>query len=205
MKIAFIWIQWCWKWTQARILAEKYWFKVLEMWTEFRNVTKSGTEFWNKIKEIIEKWQQVPEDLWKELMKNILLENKDEKIIYDGFIRNEWNLELFEKLVKDYKIVLFELDLVKARDRLYNRVYDPLTWETFSGDLKINPKTWNELVKRQDDKDLEVIKRRFNEFVEKTLPIIEKEQKKWIVIEVNADQSIENVTKELEEKLWLKK
>jgi len=25
MKLAFVWIQWCGKWTQGRILAEKYW------------------------------------------------------------------------------------------------------------------------------------------------------------------------------------
>ena len=47
------------------------------------------------------------------------------------------------------------------------------------------------------------MKRRFNEFVEKTLPTIEIQQKQWIVYEINADQEISEVTKELEEKLWL--
>ena len=49
MKLAFVWIQWCGKWTQGRILAEKYWFKVLELWTEFRNIIKSGSELGEKI------------------------------------------------------------------------------------------------------------------------------------------------------------
>lgn len=204
MKIVFTWIQGCGKWTQARILSEKYGFKVLEMWTEFRNIVKSGTELWNQIKEIIDNWRQVPEELWKKIMETILLENNDEKIIYDGFIRNEWNLEVFNSIVKDYKVVLFQLDLVKAKNRLYNRMYDPETGETFSGDFETNPKNGNKLVKREDDKDLEAIQRRFSEFIEKTLPITEKQQKQGLVFEVNADQEIEKVTKELEEKLWLK-
>lgn len=204
MKIVFTWIQGCGKWTQARILSEKYGFKVLEMWTEFRNIVKSGTELWNQIKEIIDNWRQVPEELWKKIMETILLENNDEKIIYDGFIRNDWNLEVFNSLVKDYKVVLFQLDLVKAKNRLYNRMYDPETGETFSGDFETNPKNGNKLVKREDDKDLEAIQRRFSEFIEKTLPITEKQQKQGLVFEVNADQDIEKVTKELEEKLWLK-
>lgn len=204
MKIVFTWIQGCGKWTQARILSEKYGFKVLEMWTEFRNIVKSGTELWNQIKEIIDNWRQVPEELWKKIMETILLENNDEKIIYDGFIRNEWNLEVFNSIVKDYKVVLFQLDLVKAKNRLYNRMYDPETGETFSGNFQTNPKNGNKLVKREDDKDLEAIQRRFSEFIEKTLPITEKQQKQGLVFEVNADQDIEKVTKKLEEKLWLK-
>lgn len=204
MKLVFTWIQGCGKWTQARILEKKYGFKILEMWTEFRNFIKSGTELWNQIKEVVERWQQVPEELGKKLMESILLEHKDENIIYDGFIRNDWNLELFESIIKDYKVVLFELDLIKARDRLYNRVYDPETWETFSSDVEINPKTGNKLIRRDDDKNIDSVKRRFNEFVEKTLPTIEKQQKKWIVVEINADQEIEAVTRDIEERLGLK-
>lgn len=205
MKIVFTGIQGCGKWTQARILAEKYGFKIIEMWTEFRNIVKSWTELWNQIKEIIDKWRQVPEELWRKIMEQILTENKEENIIYDGFIRNNWNLEVFDSIVKDYKVILFELDLIKAKNRLYERMYDPESGETFPWDFTENPKTWTKLVRREDDKDLEAIKRRFLEFVEKTLPITEKQQKQWIVFEINADQDIESVTREIEESLWLKK
>ncbi len=204
MKLAFVWIQWCGKWTQGRILAEKYWFKVLELWTEFRNIIKSGSELWEKIKELVNNWMQVTEDLWREVMEKILTENTDENIIYDGFIRNKWNLEVFNNFVEDYKVVLFEIDLNKAKNRLYSRMYDLETWETFPWDMQVNPKNWNKLVKRDDDKDLEAIKKRFSEYIEKTLPVVEAQQKQGIVYEINADQEIEKVTEELERKLWLK-
>ena len=204
MKLAFVWIQWCGKWTQGRILAEKYWFKVLELWTEFRNIIKSGSELWEKIKELVNNWMQVTEDLWREVMEKILTENTDENIIYDGFIRNKWNLEVFNNFVEDYKVVLFEIDLNKAKNRLYSRMYDLETWETFPWDMQVNPKNWNKLVKRDDDKDLEAIKKRFSEYIEKTLPVVEAQQKQGIVYEINADQEIEKVTEELERKLSLK-
>lgn len=204
MKLAFVWIQWCGKWTQGRILAERYWFKVLELWTEFRNIIKSWSELGEKIKELVNNWMQVTEELWREVMEKILTENTDENIIYDGFVRNKWNLEVFNNFVEDYKVVLFEIDLNKAKNRLYSRMYDLETWETFPWDMTVNPKNWNKLVKRDDDKDLEAIKRRFSEYIEKTLPVVEAQQKQGIVYEINADQEIEKVTEELERKLWLK-
>lgn len=204
MKLAFVWIQWCGKWTQGRILAEKYWFKVLELWTEFRNIIKSWSELGEKIKELVNNWMQVTEELWREVMEKILTENTDENIIYDGFIRNKWNLEVFNNFVEDYKVVLFEIDLNKAKNRLYSRMYDLETWETFPWDMQVNPKNWNKLVKRDDDKDLEAIKKRFSEYIEKTLPVVEAQQKQGIVYEINADQEIEKVTEELEKKLGLK-
>ncbi len=204
MKLAFVWIQWCGKWTQGRILAEKYWFKVLELWTEFRNIIKSWSELGEKIKELVNNWMQVTEELWREVMEKILTENTDENIIYDGFVRNKWNLEVFNNFVEDYKVVLFEIDLNKAKNRLYSRMYDLETWETFPWDMQVNPKNWNKLVKRDDDKDLEAIKKRFSEYIEKTLPVVEAQQKQGIVYEINADQEIEKVTEELERKLWLK-
>lgn len=204
MKIALIWIQWCGKWTQARILVEKYGFKLIEMWTEFRNITKSGTELWNKIKETMERWEQIPENLWKELMSNILDENKEEKIIYDWFIRNKRNLEIFNQKIEDYIIIYFNLPIEIAKERLLWRMFDPETWETFPSSIKINPKNGNILVKREDDKDEKVILKRISEFEEKTLPILEIARKTWKVIEINANQKVEEVTKEIEEKLLLK-
>ena len=185
-------------------MAEKYWFKVLELWTEFRNIIKSGSELWEKIKELVNNWMQVTEDLWREVIVIIFNENNDDYIIYDGFIRNKWNLEVFNNFVEDYKVVLFEIDLNKAKNRLYSRMYDLETWETFPWDMQVNPKNWNKLVKRDDDKDLEAIKKRFSEYIEKTLPVVEAQQKQGIVYEINADQEIEKVTEELERKAWFK-
>lgn len=204
MKLVFTWIQWCGKWTQARILVEKYWYTLVEMWAEFRKIVKSWTDLWNKVKEIIESWAQVDSELGWEIMKEAINSQTSEKIIFDGFIRNDWNKLIFDELVPEYKAIFFQLSVEKAKQRLLWRMFDPITWETFLAWTTINPETWTELVKREDDKDESAILKRISEYEEKTLPIIEIQKNEWKVIEINADQSIENVSKEIIEKLNLK-
>jgi len=48
-------------------------------------------------------------------MENVLLEQTDENIIFDGFIRNDWNKEIFDRLLPDYKVLFFELSVDKAK------------------------------------------------------------------------------------------
>jgi len=204
MHIVFTWIQWCWKWTQARLLVEKYWFTLVEMWNEFRKVISSKSELWEKLKKILNSWEQVWNDIWKEIMQQAILSNNGEKIIFDGFIRNSWNKEIFDELLSDYKVIFFELSVEKAKKRLLWRMFDKETWETFLSDMEINPKTWWKLVKREDDKDEKAILKRISEYENKTLPIVEIQKKEWKILFVNADQSINNVFEELLNKLNLK-
>lgn len=203
MKLVFTGIQWCGKWTQARLLVEKYGFKLLEMWNEFRKIVSSWTELWNKVKSILNSWAQVDADIWKEIMENVLLSQTDENIIFDWFIRNERNKEIFDRLLPDYKVIFFELSVEKAKNRLLGRMFDTTTWETFPQGTTHNPKTWDLLVKRDDDKDEKAILKRISEYEDKTLPILEIQKQEGRVIEVNADQDIASVFAEIEEKLWL--
>jgi len=204
MKLVFTWIQWCGKGTQARILVEKYGYTLVEMWAEFRKIVKSGTELWNKVKEVIESWAQVDSELGWEIMRQAINSQTSDKIIFDGFVRNDWNKLIFDELVPEYIAVFFELSVEKAKARLLWRMFDPETWETFPAWTTINPETWTTLIKREDDKDEAAILKRISEYEEKTLPIIEIQKQEGKVIEINADQSIEEVAKEIEEKLNLK-
>jgi len=84
-------------------------------------------------------------------------------------------------------------------------MYDKETGETFPSWSEINPKNWNILVKRDDDKDENAILTRIQEFQNQTLPIVEIQREEWKVVDVNADQAVNEVYKELAEKVWLKK
>lgn len=203
MKLVFTGIQWCGKGTQGRILQEKFDFKILEMWGVFREVVASGTELGNEVKEVIESGALVSEELGRKIMKNALLENDYENIIYDAFIRLQWNLETFEEIIKDYRVVFFELSVEKAKERLLGRMYDSETGETFPNWTEINPKTGNKLIKRNDDKDEKAILKRISEYEKHTLPILEKQKAEGKVIVINADQAIEKVSEDLIEKLGL--
>lgn len=63
----------------------------------------------------------------EDAIQNTIDNYKDEHIIFDGFIRNDWNKEIFDRLLPDYKVVLFELSEKNARERLLGRMFNPIT------------------------------------------------------------------------------
>ena len=202
MNLVFTWIQWCGKWTQARFLIEKYWFNLVEMWWELRKIAKEDSDFGREIKSTIEAGKIVSPEMITAIIKKVVEENKWKKMIFDGFIRNQWNKADFESVVSNYKVVFFNLSEEKAKARLLWRMYDPETWETFRSWTLENPKTWTKLIKRKDDNE-ESILTRINSFVKYTLPVVDIQRSEWKVIDINADQSIEDVFKEIENKLKL--
>ena len=204
MKLVFTWIQWCWKWTQARLLVDNYGFTLLEMGQELRNIVSSWSELGLKIKWILESWALVSSDIVWEIMKEVLANQSNENLILDWFIRNEWNKKSLEKLVDNYQVVFFELSKEKAIERLLGRMYNPSTGETFIAWTKADPETWDELIVRKDDNEESILKR-IDEYMNNTLPTAELQRKEWRVISINADQSISEVASEMVEKLWLNK
>lgn len=202
MKLVFTWIQGCWKWTQARLLVEKYGFTLLEMWAELRKLADWESELWKRVKQTIESWALVTPSVVWEIMNEVITSQTNDKLILDWFVRNEWNRQSLDNITNDYKVVFFELSKEKAIDRLLGRMYDPITWETFPSSFKVNPSTWTELIKRKDDNEASILKR-IDEFMNNTLPTALEQEKQWKVIRVNADQDVESVFKELTTKLWL--
>ncbi len=206
MKLVFTGIQWCGKGTQARLLVEKYGFKLLEMWGEFRRVIASWSDLWKKIQELYDKGDQITAELWVAVMEdaiqNIIDNHNDEDIIFDAFIRNDWNIEIFNRLLPEYQVVLFQLSEEKSKQRLLGRMFNPKTWETFMAGTDTDPKTGDKLIQRADDNE-EWILKRIELYNTITLPIVEKQKKEGRVIEINADQSVEDVFRDLESKLGL--
>jgi len=203
MKLVFTGIQGCGKGTQGRLLAQKYGFEIVEMWGEFRKVIASGSELWKELKSVMDAGFLVHDELGAQVMKTAIESNNNkENVIFDAFIRLPWNKEVFDSYLTDYKVVFFDLSQEKAKQRLLWRMYNPSTWETFPFGTQTDPKSWDVLEKRKDDNESSILKR-IEEYVNQTLPIVEVQRKEGRVIEINADQPIEDVFAELEQKLEL--
>ncbi len=207
MKLVFTGIQGSGKGTQARLLAENYGFRLLEMWGEFRRVVESGSELWETLKEIMDRWDQVPGELGVAVMEsaveNIIENSPDENVIFDAFIRNDWNKEIFDRLLPDYQVVLFELSEQKAKERLLGRMFNPNSWQTFPTGTTHDPITGDPLIQRSDDNEEGILKR-IDLYRDVTLPIVEQQRAEGKVIEIDADQPLEEVFTQLKEKLLLK-
>ena len=203
MKLVFTGIQGSWKGTQARKLAEAYWYEIVEMWQELRKVIDSWTDLWKSLQEVMDKWFMVSDELWAEVMKQAIHRYKNtDKVIFDGFIRTQWNKEIFDSLLPSYKVVLFQLSEQKAKMRLLWRMYNPKTWETFPAHVTVDPKTWDQLIHRSDDTETSILQR-INEYTTQAIPIVEEQKKEHKVIEIHADQDPDAVFYELTQKLWL--
>lgn len=169
---------------------------------EFRKIIASWSELWEKLKLVLESWTQVDDTLWKEVMESVIKSQTAENIIFDWFIRNTWNKEIFDRILPNYQVIFFDFAKEKAIERLLGRMYDPETWETFPWWITINPKNWNELIKRKDDNETAILKR-IDEFMTKTVQIAKLQKEEWKVIEINADQTPEEVHQEIIKKLSL--
>jgi len=202
MKLVFIWIQGSGKWTQWKILQEKFGFNIFETGWALRKLAKENSELWKKVKETIEAWKQVSPELIEDILIDFINNSNSEKIIFDGLVRNAWNKATADKILWDYKVVFFDLPREIAEKRLLGRKYNPKTGETFLSSFNYDPKTWDKLEVRKDDNE-DSIKQRINEFFDKTMPVVEEYKKEWKLIEIDANNCIEWVTKELIEKLGL--
>ena len=65
-------------------------------------------------------------------------------------------------------------------------------------------KILNDRGERSDDKNLEIFHTRLKEFREKTVPVLQHYKSLGLLIEVNGNQSLEDVFKEIVEKLYKK-
>jgi adenylate kinase len=77
----------------------------------------------------------------EDAIQNIRQNYPEKHVIFDAFIRNDWNKEIFDRLMSDYKVVLFQLSEEKAKQRLLGRMFNPKTGETFPTGTTIDPKT----------------------------------------------------------------
>lgn len=202
MKLVLIWIQWSGKWTQWRILQEKYNFKLYETGTALREIATQDTNLWRLVKTTIDAWNQVSPEIVEGVLNSVVSDNSDQNLILDGFVRNMWNKESMDKIVGDYRVLYFNLPEDVAKSRLLGRMYDKKTWETFPAGATINPETWDTLTQRADDEE-SAIQNRIDLFYEITMPIVDIYRDEWKLLEVDALWTIDEVSSRIISKLWL--
>lgn len=202
-------IQGAGKGTQGKILAEEIGAAYFEMGGELRKLAREDSELGQKVKSIIEAGHLVPHEVVMEIVASFATKaGKDQPIIFDGIPRDEIQDSSFrglmEALGRDYSGVYFEIPREEAEKRLLTRrvcenckaVYPAL----FNGE-KCSA-CGGKLVTRADD-NADAIRTRIEIFYKETLPLIETWKSLNKMISVNGIGSIEEVTRELFQKIGL--
>lgn len=195
------------KGTQGKFLAEKYGLQVFEMGGKLREMIQSGSELGQKVKGIVEAGNLVDDDTIMQVVENFLSDLKSEsKVLFDGIPRTLIQSEKLMKLIashdRDAFAVLIKISSDEAIKRLTQRrvcedckgVYPP----SYSSDECQH--CGGKLVVRHDDNE-ESIKRRLENYEKETVPVIKSFYERDHLIEVDGEQPIEKVTKEMIEKV----
>ncbi len=183
--IILLGIQGSGKGTQARKLATEYGYQIFETGGELRSIAKTKTPLGKKIATIINSGNLVDSETIMELVENFVHEQEGRPILFDGIPRNKDQYDAFIQLEAKLKlqthIINFDLSDQKAKERITSRA-----------------KTEN----RADDTQ-EAIEKRISIFHSQTKPLLNEFAKSHEVVHINADQSIDDIYKELKSKINL--
>ena len=171
------------KGTQCDKIKEKYKIFHYSCGELLRQAVKENNKEAELINGYMKEGKIVPARITCELQKKCMEKNDKEykSFLCDGFPRNEENLKFFFEVMGNDVKVLCTLFLTCPEDVCIERIQK-------RGGGRV-------------DDNVETVKKRFKSLKEETIPTVEKLKDYGPVYEIKANQTIENVFKDIDEKL----
>ncbi len=184
MNWIFLGVQGSGKGTQAKLLAEKNHLVIFEAGAELRKLAKQNNPLSQEVTEIMQQGDLVRPEIINYIFKQFL-ENtpQDQGIILDGFPRSMEQMGVFEAMLKKYHRQFNIIHILLKKDQATKRLLKRAEIENRKDD---NPNT---------------IAERLDIFYNVTIPVIKKLSEYGELIEINGNQSIKDVFKELISKI----
>ncbi len=195
------------KGTQSAMLVDGKSYRHVSTGNLLREEISKESDLGLRVKEVMESGQLVSDELVVELLKaNLDLDNAS--YIFDGYPRNLEQAKTLEQILNghNHKAIFFKLDTEKLVERLGNRrvtkdgknIYNLITNPPKANG--VCDVTGEPLVQRDDDRE-EVVRKRMEVFDETISPVLEYYKNKGILVEVEADKSLELVYNDLISKI----
>jgi adenylate kinase len=204
------------KGTQARLLQEKFGLRYISSGDFLRERIKSRDFTGEKMEKVLKSGIFLPTPMIMDILLDILegYKKNDQNlkgIIFDGVPRKLLEAQLLDETLewyewdKDVKALLIDISEQEAVNRLTKRRICQNCGKVipYVGAYKNITKCdecGGALVTRPDDKE-EAIKSRLNEFNDKTQPVVDYYIEQNKLIQINGEQSIEDVNREILEKI----
>lgn len=190
------------KGTLSELLVEKYGYGHISTGDLLREEVKAGTELGREAEGLMKQGKFVPDELIIKLIENRIVKPDCENgYILDGFPRTinqaEKYGELLNSMGKDLGVVIYiNIDKDVAMKRACGRMTCPTCgkiYHKYSNEMKpkvdgICDSCGIELTQRADDSEETFIKR-FDEYVQKTMPLYDYYKQKGVLQTINAHDS----------------
>lgn len=171
------------KGTQCSLISKEFGFVHLSAGDLLREERqRPGSEYGEMIEEKIRNGEIVPVEVTCSLIHKAMLKSGKTQFLIDGFPRNKDNLEGWQKVMSDKAKLLFVLFFECSREVCTQRCLN--RGAAGSG--------------RSDD-NLESLKKRFNTYLNDTMPIIEHYDAQGLVRRVNSENPPEEVFKDVKQ------
>lgn len=190
------------KGTLSEMLVEKYGYGHISTGDLLREEIKNGTEIGKQAESLMKEGKFVSDDVIIELIKNRITKSDCENgYILDGFPRTLVQAEKYDELLNELNkelgvVIYIDIDKDVAMKRACSRITCPKCgriYNKYSNEMK--PKTEGicddchvSLTSRADDSEETFIKR-FDEYVNKTMPLYEYYKNKGVLKVINAQES----------------
>ncbi len=205
MKIVFLGPPGCGKGTQAQLISKNFGITHISTGDIFRNIIKTNKP--KKLAETINKYVKegllVPDEIVFECVKAALKNKKN--FLLDGYPRNLNQAKLLDRYFKNKginKVFYFKISDKEIIKRLSSRRVCPKCGKVYNI-YTLKPKRDNlcdncnvKLMIREDDK-VSTIKKRLKVYKKDTLPLIKYYKDKKLLVEIKADDTIENIYKKI--------
>ena len=196
------------KGTQAENIVKDFNLFKISTGDLLRHEVEKNTILSKKIKSKIDKGLLVSDDIISDLIVKILTEKKYfNRLIFDGYPRNlnqAKNLDFIANKYKQKISCVLSLDVDKESvvkrilgrqsctkcGSIFNEYYNPSTNKNHSCDPKF-------LIKRFDDNKKTIVKR-FDTYIEKTLPILNYYEEQKLLHQINGEAEIDQIYQQIQ-------
>ena len=184
MKIVLVGAPLSGKGSIAELIVKDYPIAHISTGDIFRELMQKDTPLALKVKEYMDKSILVPDDITCEVVaERLKADDCKNGYVLDGFPRTVAQAECFDKIEKLDKVIVIEEKLEKLLYRSAGRRICADCKKIFNLNREKVDKCTNcggELIKRKDDNP-ETVTARYNEYLEKTTPVIDFYKKQGIV------------------------
>lgn len=214
------------KGVQAQFIKEEYGIPHVSTGDMFRAMKTREDELARRVQDIMKSGALVDDDTTNEVLRD-RLEQPDAAngVILDGYPRNQAQAAWLEDYLASKgesvnAVLVMKLDLYVAFKRAFGRVTSQsgksyniflnnagIEWQFIDDPAKVYPPrleavekvTGEKLIRRPDDAHAGAIIKRIDLYLETTQPLLEYYQQKGLVVAIDAEQSIDAVSRQIKQ------